>query len=597
MESLHDRPLAAVLAASCVASMPLRSAQEHLKILYAEDVSAPGNLDVKIWKWFSHVMEELNLVESCLLMLLTMFDCHQITDDFLDVLRAGTVGDHRFLANRQLRPSLQRLVSLQLLQRRNDKSTQYICIPMAIQECLKHYLLEHQDQALILVSEGSQLLSLAVNSTELSSFDDMKQLMNVISRHCRAYCLFLNQYSVPLDKYTSGLLTTMPIYFLDQSLSTVCFRSKTQYWRTWLTSNMFALNELTCAEDDHTQYIEPTTLPSWILKRRGPASAVFPLEQRIRTSLYDLLWTDIRDCLILAVVGRAWHGIREEIFVFARNLQEDTYEDTLMREMIDAIDRGGCTALQSIAAECFNDETFKSKLMDGMGHETINEITKLIFINLPDDTCQISQDAVDSAVSKALEIFTYSSFFEIGGAFDNVLNGYFKTIVCNLLTPAITGTANPGGCETATIFALTQFSKPLIQERVIRVARGYWEVVGAMQIWLAANVLNYLSFSLMKDDNLSNSGAPSASRDETIQILITRTIELVREGTMKWENKRTPCWRQDARRAMYWCLEAESSRTGWGSVADSMTYSYQNQDRWEESCILMEVTKGTWPLL
>jgi hypothetical protein len=56
-------------------------------------------------------------------------------------------------------------------------------------------------------------------------------------------------------------------------------------------------------------------------------------------------------------------------------------------------------------------------------------------------------------------------------------------------------------------------------------------------------------------------------------------VELVREGVAVLQNKYTPGWRLTARRAMYYCQQAESAKTGWGAFAAVEAPTYQNQER------------------
>ena len=593
IESLSDRPLAAVLAASCAGSLPLHSALEHLQILYEEDAPAPGNIDPKIWKWFSNMMEELSPVESSLLMLLAMFDWKQIPDDFLDALRAGTVRDHQFVSLR----SIQRLVSLQLLQRQNDPSTPYLRIPAVIQDCLNHYLSEHGDQAPDLAREGSDWLSSAFNRA-FTSFDRLTKFLKVMNPHCRAFCLSLKRFSIPPDNNLSDRLRTMSIYFLDKSISTALKRSTTQFWRTWMISNSFALPKQTYAEDDQTQYIEPTILPPGVFEQRDPASVAMPADQRIRTSIYSVLWEDLKSSVLMGAIGSAWHGIREEQFAFVHSLQGELHDNALMREITNAIDKGGNAGLQRAVGLCLRDEVLKSELMDCMGCDTINEIAKLVSYGLQDNTSRISQDVIDSAVSGGLDLFKGSSFFEIGGAFDKVLSGQVELVLRSVLEPSMTSRADPESFERVTTFTVMQMSETPFRERVRTVARGYWQVVGATQILFAASILNHMIFGLVKANGLRGGVISSVSQEGWLETLVTQTIEVVREGVMKLERRRSPSWRLSARRAIYWCLQAEASRTAWGSATAALApYNYQNQDRWEEICILMEMTDASWPLV
>ncbi|CZR61910.1 uncharacterized protein PAC_11807 [Phialocephala subalpina] len=81
---LCDRPLAIIFAASRVAPMRWVVAQEHIQILDAEETPDAGNLDMKIWKWFCHLLDFLAL--------LSIFDSTRMEDEFIDWTSHGILG-------------------------------------------------------------------------------------------------------------------------------------------------------------------------------------------------------------------------------------------------------------------------------------------------------------------------------------------------------------------------------------------------------------------------------------------------------------------------------------------------------------------------
>ncbi|KAI9768271.1 MAG: hypothetical protein M1839_004165 [Geoglossum umbratile] len=592
VESLRDRPLAVVLAASCIASMPLDTARAHLQILYEEEISESGSLDPKTWKWFSHLLEELKPIELYVLTLLAMFDNTRISDKFLDILRAGSIGDQTAAMSREYKLSCRRLASLQLLQRRADPWTQYFCIPPAIQDCLVQYLNQHRDHTVNITGMGTSLLCAAFDNTKRNKLEDVRGFLDDILPHYRAFCLSLKRHSISPDDKLFRILANISVHCTDKGISEVQQRCRKQFWRTWLASNDFALPESLNAVDDHAQYIEPAILPTWILDRQDSIPTTAPVYQQVYNAVYDFFWKDLNQSVLLAAVGNSWHGIREEVFAFATDLPGAPHED-LMRDITNSIDKGGCSGLQAAVAQCVNNEDFETSMMSSGGHDTISDIAKLISDSLAGDSSHIFPQDISSTISSAWNWFYLTSFYTVSSAFGDILQGTVKAFVCNVVEPTMTSTAHPDSFESVVAFGLSTFAGPPFEERAKRIASGYWEVVGAMGVLFAAQVLNSLNFDLQKD-GWHNAEASSNSQLSRAETLMTRTLELTREGIMHLQTRPASAWSLSVRRAMYWCLQAEACRNGWTSTS---AHNYRNQDRWEESCILMEITEGHWPVV
>jgi hypothetical protein len=298
---------------------------------------------------------------------------------------------------------------------------------------------------------------------------------------------------------------------------------------------------------------------------------------------------------MMAAMSCAWHGIREEIFAFANARQEGHYDDALMREVIDSIDKGGCNGLlYSIGVALAK---IKLEVMDVIGREAIDAITQIVIASLGDDISRFSQDDIDKAVSGALEWFVQGTFFQISQAFLDVLAHQtdVKGIICSCIESGMTSSATPESYEKLVGVIMGPLVDQPLQRRMKRLARGYWEVAEGQQIWIAAGILNHLSFGVVRD-GLGKKGGTNPWDLDLFQRLITTSIELVREGIINLETKQTPGWKLSVRRAMYWCTQADASRTAWGSASTPLVQTYRNQDRWEESCVLMQMTRSNWPL-
>ncbi|KAE9377690.1 hypothetical protein N431DRAFT_527699 [Stipitochalara longipes BDJ] len=454
IQRLHDRPLAIILAASCVSPMRFSVAQEHIQILDGEQVSDAGLLDPKIWRWFYHLLDALTPAESDLLSLFSIFDSTYITDDFLDFITSCHLGEETILS----------------------------------------------------------------------------------SRH---------------------------------------------------------LPESTTAEDDGAQDIDIPTIPPWISRDQEVKPALqTPLQRLVLDSIRDFFLKDVKQCLLMAAISRPWHGVREDIFQYTRELPNAPRESPIMRQIIDSIDKGGCAGLQSAAARSCRDEGFNKELRD-LGRRSLNHIAELVTFCLSEvygnDSSEITPEILQSAVTTSMEWYQFSSFFMIGGAFHDLFEGTIKATVCSVIEPSITSGSNvePESFERVVAFMVDTVTEKNFQQRSKRVARGYWEVVGAMGVFFAADLLMQLSVASAKD-------AITAAEKFRTDDLISKAIELAREGIMALEQKQTPAWKLSVRRAASWCLQAEQCRNGWGS--SDIGYDYPNEEHWEDSCILLGMNESSWAL-
>jgi hypothetical protein len=599
LEDLHDRPLAVVLAASCVASMRLDSAQEHLQILQEEESSDAGHLDKKIWKWVCHLLEELNPAELNLLTLLAIFDGRCISDEFLDSISGGNAGEDTVFSGRQYSRSLQRLISLQLIQRRSDPWKQYLHIPMAIRNCLWHYVAIRHDLSIVLIKEGMYLLHSAFTNTNHEDSSRMRTFLETIYPHCRTLFLSIKQHALSPNDDVLSILPSLSAYALGEATSEATSRCHKQFWRTWLLCNNFNLPESTSAEDDGAQHIDPAVFPSWVVERQNIGSTSRQLLlQRVYDSISAFFMDDIKQCLLLSAIGQSWHGVREEVFQYAKELPNAPQDNAIMREITNAIDNGGCAGLQTAVAQCVRDEGFNAELLS-LGRRSINYVAEIITCSLTDsdhEFPEVTSELLESAVSVSLNWFLFLSFNMIGGAFVDLFKGRITAAVCSVIEPGMTSNSNvaPESFESVTAFMVSTLAGSLFRERSRRVSRGYWEVVGAMGLFFAADVLRQLSAILRRDGANSPEGHSSDEQRERADVLLSRAIELTREGVMSLERKQAPGWKLSVGKAVFWCLQAEECRTGWTTA--EIGQSYRNQERWEESCILAGMNENGWPL-
>jgi hypothetical protein len=593
IQRLHDRPLAIILAASCVSQMRFSIAQEHIQILDGEEVSDAGLLDPKIWRWFYHLLDVLTPAESNLLSLFSIFDSTYIADNFLDFITSCHSDEETILSSRQYNRSLQRLITLQLVQRKSDPWKQHLCISLAIRECLSHHIGRHPDLKRRLLKDGMDLLALTFQNISAGEGTDLKEFLDCAYPHTRTLCLLIKDTPLSLSQDFRIYLWALSTYALSQAVSELKSRCHKQYLRTWLVCNNFSLPESTSAEHDGTQDIDIPIIPPWISRDQEVKLALqTQLQRLVLDSIGDFFLKDVKQCLLMAAISRAWHGVREDIFRYTRELPNAPRESPIMRQIVDSIDKGGCAGLQSAATRSCRDEGFNRELRD-LAHRSLNHIAELVTFCLSEvygnESSDVTPEVLQSAVTTSMEGYQFSSFFMIAGAFDDLFEGSIKAAVCSVIEPSITSGSNvePEGFERVVAFMLDTLAPKDFQQRSKRVARGYWEVVGALGVFFAADILMQLSVASRKD-------AITAEEEKRTDDLMSKTIELTREGIIGLEQKQTPAWKLSVRRAASWCLQAEQCRSGWGS--SDIRYNYQNEEHWEDSCILLGLYESSWAL-
>jgi hypothetical protein len=594
LERLVDRPLAIAFAATCVSSMNLASAIDHLQILNDEIARDITNLDPKIWKWGCHVLEELNTRESYLLSLICVFDGDWISDDFLDLL-ANEVSPDNIFNNRRYTGLWNRLLRLHLVQRRRNAVRQYYCVPLAIKECVIQYVIATGEHGSIrgIVEEGCELIHSALTAASLKPGNGYRESLEIAYPHIQSLCLAAKSHSVPLSDRLLPHFPGICQFALKEATQDAELFCHKQFWRTWLLNNNFPLNEANKGEDDGAELIVHPAFPSWLVER---ATAESEIHQNLRNAICDSIVSsfleDVKTSAMCAAVGQCWHGVREEVFEFIRTHEHAPRNESQLGSIINSIDSGACTGLQSAVAIHVRSEDYNSKTRED-GAKSLKGLIDIVTVVIANsgiffsDFSSETLTAAKTAVSSSWKVLKTSSFFQMCGAFEDVFKGGVVGILCSVTAPGLTSYVEPHSFESATGFMMQTLAADPVQARIALASRGYWDVMGALTLFFAADILRELS-SVVR-----NAGSDADKSEAASAALMTGAIDMARAAIMNFSNEASPGWKLALTKATFWCVQAEECRRAWGAGPD--IDRYHDQDRWEEYRILSG-SSNKWPI-
>lgn len=583
---LHGRPLAIVLAASHLAWTCTNwgSTLNELNTLVEETAPDAANLDELIWKWVWLVVRELNPPEIDLLAILTALDSTCVPKDLLDSI--------------PYEPLLPRMTKLEMIQIRTDHEQQYLHIPLAIRDCSHRYL-EMQPDAF-----QQDILQQAVTllDTVLCSFNDPCSLpsrgFETALPHVRKLCLLMARSLLPLEVATVNHLRMLSAHALSKACSILAKRCHKQFWRTWLLSNGFDSPEWSATEEDGSEFIDPVVLPSWTSAEQNSISEQGQrLQPAVLGPLCSFFIDDLEKCLMLGAIGNCWHGIREDVFDFVRQLPNAPQNSSRLEAINDAIEKGATHGLMVATKETIQNEKMRQQFLE-VGKRHTNRIVSMITVSLEDyyNQGEFDEDRLKSVITISLESYSLLAFQMTSRGFADLFRNSISGILCSALEAHFPrGSVPELQCfERSASFIMSACSKSALEERSRKIAKGYWEVIEAMSFSIASDVIIHCGRTLIPQIHPLSSEDSSAGQSYLVENLLNKAIELTREGIIGLEHKRTPLWRSSLRQAAFWCEQAQQCSNAWGTI--HIERNFRNQDRWEENCIFLELDATSQPV-
>ena len=597
---LCDSPAAIVFAASCTTSKNPASVANYLSMLEEEDSISGGPWNSKTMQWASIMFGELKLAERSVLTQLYLFSPNKYTEEFIELMLSSSrfryVNGH-FLQRQPFWSALEQLTRRGCLQRDRDPRTQGHSMPRLMQEVLEQKLASDRDNFGTAAGIAKIILCDVFKGIDLRNMSEFQAVMSTLSPHHRALSHKHMGRLERSDLEIEGLTGAIFLHYIMKATGQGMQRSLRQSWRRWMGQNGYELSGSSAmtTDDDGIEFVDNDSIPSWLYDRsasNGSLSNNTRGQSSFTSSLKEILWKSLRDSITIGIIGSGWHGIRDEIFDFVRE-NRNSRSDTEVAAIIDYIDKGACAGLIQIVKKYVHGDVFKEKMMVKTGADVIHDLSRLLDQVLDDGTMDLEDTAITDGVQGALEFLMAFTFREISRSFDAMLVP-LKSFLNTLIESPLKG-SSPDSFQSIVSFTVETMSESYVQSFALSAGRAFWDVLSSAQTWLAASIVNHINFALLTSSADPESHGPVHSPGDRFTTLNNRSMELVREGVIASHVRSTPGWRLSMRKATYWCLLAEQATRSL-PIDVAGRYKYRNQERWEEVCILLEMTEAVWPL-
>lgn len=285
-------------------------------------------------------------------------------------------------------------------------------------------------------------------------------------------------------------------------------------------------------------------------------------------------------------MGRAWHGVRDHVFEYARqNFHPDLSEDH-KASFIDFVDKGGCEGLQAALQKVTRSDDFQQETTSKIDSDAAEDIVQMILTISGRYIAHLPNDTIHSAITNALKpSIMYDTFMEAQGVFHTALLS-IQSLINNVIQGSLEVPSNGEGARKAVSFTVSEVGLHRIKDRCVAMAEGFCEYLDNAKIWIAAEVCLHLVYAVLNETHMQELGWD----------WLSAIIKLTREGVMPTERIPERRGKVSGRRMIYWLEEARNCRNAWGAQRDVQLYNFRNQAQWEEFCILMGAEDGFWIL-
>ncbi|RKL28162.1 hypothetical protein BFJ72_g12622 [Fusarium proliferatum] len=586
LERLANRPIAICLAAAVMGAVNSGNPAQDLQNFQDQQVIGEDSLDFSVWKWSYLLLSQLNPSESFLIGLICVFNSEWVSDAFIDLI-AKSASPNSIFYRRQHTRSFNRLLQLRLVQRRSNFTQQYYYVPSAIKECTVRYLkiIHIHGGIQRVLQEAFDIVHSIFGTIRLGTGSDGSQSLEILSPHIQALCIRAKKEDFDLPNSLQHHLFRVCHFALKEATQQIERFCHKQYWRTWLLSNNCSLNEANQGEDDGSDLIIHPIYHEWIdLRSTAHCKAHRDVRHLLQEDIVSNFMDDLNKSTVLAAIGSAWHGVRDEIFDFIRNHECARKDDGQIKLIIDAVDKGGCEGLQCATVEQLRSDEYISEVSEDSSR-ALDSLVDIIAaaitasgINILHCSSEILS-AVKGALNESWETLRLSSFYQMCGAFESVLSGQTVSLVRSIVESALTSNAQLDGFENPTAFAVQTMGNGPLKSRISLVSQGYWNVTSALTFFIASGMLRDLSAVAL------DTGSDMRNPEAVSEHLMTWAIDLLRAGIMSCGLQYSPVWKLALKDAVFRCVQVEECRGAWGGISGS--YKYSTQDQWEEYQLLL----------
>lgn len=120
-------------------------------------------------------------------------------------------------------------------------------------------------------------------------------------------------------------------------------------------------------------------------------------------------------------MGSAWHGIREHIFDYARQNFHSSFSEEQKACFIDFIDKGGAESVLIALKTVTNNNEFQQEAMNRIDSDAADDIVQLIYAVSYPHISSLSKEAIQQAISQALEHPMNKTFTEASSSMAEAL--------------------------------------------------------------------------------------------------------------------------------------------------------------------------------
>ena len=325
--AIRSRNLAIVLASIC-----FQAFQTVTDLDLPCEVSSE-NIDPLIHHWTVQLLDDMQDNERTLLQFFVLLGRRCVPMDIVSFCQRSRrqIGNLQmatdFLKSSNTDRIVQNLVSRGFLERQSSPQGQVWAIPSSVANAAERELNANHMQTLEIVQVIVLLLISAQDEVNGLSSSISGNLIKTISGF-RNVCVMAQEFSITIPDGTTLYRQLGALSLIEKANTEGGVFGKRTFWRQWLSSFAYLLPAY--LTDDEKQ--SPLTTvpqfkwPIWMHEHLPINNFIDKTgkEMFFRDALLDKPWDQPQLAIMLARMGHAWHGIRDDVFDFAgRNFHPD----------------------------------------------------------------------------------------------------------------------------------------------------------------------------------------------------------------------------------------------------------------------------------
>jgi hypothetical protein len=545
-----------------------------------------------IRRFTSLLIEDARMSQRILIEFLVLLSRNAFSSDIIDACQRSrrrlrdlqTAAD--FLRTSNTGPAIQHWVSIGLLQRQTSPSRLYFVIPSFVKTTILQELANDPEQAESILKLGLILVSSVQDEIFPSSMESMAECIEKTIVSFRNLCMTAKDMSVTVPEDIGKYLQLAALHYLDKVIEEGRRLFNKLFWRQWLASFQYPLPSYTINEEK--SLVGPPNFPWPMWLETGPQSNEDPesLDSKtvIQNALIARLWDQLNLAILASGMGRGWHGVREYVFDFARRKFHSGFSEEQKARFIDYVDKGGAEGLQAVLLTVTNAGEFQQEATNRINSDAVDDIVQMICAISSPYIISLSEEAVQQAISEALDHTMSDMFMQACGAMDEVLLP-IQDLINSIMLGSLEVPSDGEGARTLVRFAVGTTGEKHIRQRCLAMTEGFCGYLDSAKVWIASKVCLHLTYNALQE---------SGSMGEIDWNRVYAIIELIREGVMPVEKVPGRMGEVAGRRMVYWLEEACKCRSAWGAQPGVPGYKFRNQVLWEDTCILMGAASGSW---